>query len=76
MIVHGPLIATLLMDLCRRQAPGATLCRFDYRSVAPLFDTAPFAVEGEPDGDCRSAKVWALDPDNGLAMTAEAGFGD
>jgi 3-methylfumaryl-CoA hydratase len=72
LVVHGPLIATLLMDLLRREAPDARLARFAYRAQGPLFDTAPFAVEGTPGTDGRSAKLWARGPDGALAMSGEA----
>ncbi len=72
LIVHGPLIATLLMDLLRREAPAARLARFEFRALAPLFDTAPFAVEGRPGSGGQSAEVWAKTPDGALAMTAQA----
>jgi 3-methylfumaryl-CoA hydratase len=72
LIVHGPLIATLLMDLCRRQAPERRLTRFDYRARGPIFDLGPFSVNGRPvDG---GAELWALDHQGRLAMTAKAEF--
>ncbi len=42
LVVHGPLIATLLMDHFLRHKPGARVTKFDIRLQAPLFDTAPF----------------------------------
>ena len=73
LIVHGPLIATLLMDLCRRENPEARLSRFDYRAKSPIFDLGPFTVCGNPqDGD--GASLWALDHEGRVAMTAEAEF--
>ncbi|HYM31878.1 MAG TPA: hypothetical protein VEU47_11285, partial [Candidatus Cybelea sp.] len=71
LLVHGPLIATLLMDLCRRES-RARLVRFDYRAVSPLFDDAPFTVNGAPKG--RTAQVWAANASGGLAMQADAEF--
>ncbi|MCW8970411.1 MAG: MaoC family dehydratase N-terminal domain-containing protein [Rhodospirillales bacterium] len=67
-VVHGPLTATLLLDLCRRKAPDAAITGFDYRAVKPLFDTAPFRVEGVLDADGASARVWASDAGGALAM--------
>lgn len=69
LIVHGPLTATLLLDLVRRERPGARITHFDYRAVRPLYDTGPFTVAGEPAADGASAKLWALDPEGALAMT-------
>ncbi|MGH6661702.1 MAG: FAS1-like dehydratase domain-containing protein [Rhodospirillales bacterium] len=74
LIVHGPLIATLLMDLVRRQAPDRVLNRFDYRARSPLFDDGPFTVAGEPAADGATARLWALDGAGSEAMAAEAGF--
>lgn len=74
LIVHGPLIATLLMDLCRRSHPDRRMTRFSFRAVRPLFDTAPFDVMGRPDAAGRTAQLWASGPDGMLAMTADADF--
>jgi 3-methylfumaryl-CoA hydratase len=71
LIVHGPLIATLLMDLLRRNT-GRTAKTFRFRAISPLFDTAPFSVHGRPDGD--TAFLWARNDTGGAAMEAEAGF--
>jgi 3-methylfumaryl-CoA hydratase len=71
LIVHGPLIATLLVDLLRRERPGVELRRFDFKALSPLFDLHPFAVCGRPDGDRRFA-LWARDAEGGLAMRASA----
>jgi 3-methylfumaryl-CoA hydratase len=74
LIVHGPLIATLLVDLLRRNVE-VELARFAFRAVRPLFDTTSFAVCGVPEGDGRAAKVWAQDAEGFLAMEADAEFG-
>ena len=58
LIVHGPLIATLLIDLVERERPGA-LQHFAFRAISPLFDTTPFSVHGSPAGDGASARLWA-----------------
>ncbi|MFT3717554.1 MaoC family dehydratase N-terminal domain-containing protein [Pseudorhodoferax sp.] len=68
LVVHGPLIATLLLDLLRRQLPEARVKTFQFRAVKPLLDTAPFAVCGRQDGD--TVKLWARTEDGLLAMDA------
>lgn len=68
LIVHGPLIATLLVDLFRRERPEATPKAFSFRAMSPLFDTAPFTVAGMPTDD--GARLWAVTPDGGLAAEA------
>ena len=41
LIVHGPLIATQLVDLVRRNAAGALVKRFNFKAVRPTFDLHP-----------------------------------
>ena len=71
LIVHGPLIATLLLDNFRRHAPDARVARFEFRAVRPLFDIHRFTVCGKPTGPRRHA-LWARDHEGALAMEASA----
>ena len=71
LIVHGPLIATLLVDLLRRERPDASVRRFEFKALSPLFDLHPFTVCGKPEGDRRFA-LWARGADGALAMQASA----
>jgi 3-methylfumaryl-CoA hydratase len=75
LIVHGPLIATLLVDLARRQQ-RAPLRSFSFKAVRPTFDLHPFRVSGQPSADGRAAQLWAQDHEGWLTMQAEATFGD
>ena len=70
LIVHGPLIATLLLDLLRRQLPGARLVAFDFKVLRPTFDLHPFSVHGKPREDGRTIDLWAQDHDGFLTMQA------
>jgi 3-methylfumaryl-CoA hydratase len=72
LIVHGPLIATLLIDLLRRERPDATVASFAFRAIGPLFDTAEFAVCGTPGEDGKIITLWARTMDGLLAMEASA----
>ncbi|MEH3086730.1 MAG: MaoC family dehydratase N-terminal domain-containing protein [Xylophilus ampelinus] len=74
LIVHGPLIATLLADLLRRARPDRALARFDFRAVRPSFDGAPMRVAGRPRPDAPDGfDLWAGDAASGaLAMQATA----
>ena len=69
LVVHGPLIATLLVDLLRRNLPSAQVSRVAFRAVSPLFDTAPFSVCGQPE-DGKTVRLWAKNSAGGLAMEA------
>ncbi|KQW01370.1 MaoC family dehydratase N-terminal domain-containing protein [Rhizobacter sp. Root1221] len=72
LVVHGPLIATLLLDLLRRERPGARVTHFDFRAVKPTFDTAPFQVCGRLEGDGHTVRLWAQHLGGALAMDATA----
>jgi len=74
LVVHGPLIATLLVDLARRQRPDARLRSFSFKAVRPTFDLHPFRVKGEPSRDGKGAQLWAQDHEGWLTMRAEAQF--
>lgn len=76
LVVHGPLTATLLLDLCRRERPDSRLTHFAFRAVRPLFEDAGFTVAGAPSEDGSSAQLWALDSEGALAMEATARFAD
>jgi 3-methylfumaryl-CoA hydratase len=72
LVVHGPLIATLLLDLLRRKLPDATIAAFEFKAVKPLFDIAPFSVHGQPEADGRTVRLWARDAEGWLAMSGVA----
>lgn len=69
LLVHGPLTGTLLYDLFRRNMPQAQLKEATVRAMSPLYDTAPFTIEGAPDAAGGSAVCWATAHDGKLAMT-------
>ena len=70
LIVHGPLIATLLMDLVRRHAPDAQVASFRFKAVRPTFDLHPFKLNGRREGN--EVKLWAQDHEGWLTMDAVA----
>jgi 3-methylfumaryl-CoA hydratase len=72
LIVHGPLIATLLMDLLQRELPGADVASFRFKAVRPTFDLDPFHVSGQPQADGKTVRLWASDHEGWLTMDATA----
>jgi 3-methylfumaryl-CoA hydratase len=72
LIVHGPLIATMLVDLLRRNMPQANVAGFEFRAVRPLFDIAAFKIHGQPSADGKSVQLWAQDHEGWLTMQATA----
>ena len=64
LVVHGPLLAHLLMGLAERQL--GRLATFDYRATAPLMVDEPVTL-------CwRDGAVWTRGPDGRLCMTGRA----
>ena len=70
LIVHGPLIATLLTDLLRRNLPDAKVKRFSFKAVRPTFDIHPFTVCGKLEG--KKVSLWGRDHEGWLTMQATA----
>ena len=70
--MHGPLIATLLMDLVRRSLPEADVATFRFKAVRPTFDLNPFRVNGQLQDDGKTIRLWAQDHEGWLTMDATA----
>ena len=70
LVVHGPLSASLLLDLVRQQAPNAAVEHYDYRAVRPLIDGNPFQIQG-----CKTDEgfsLWVVDHEGAMTMQATA----
>lgn len=72
LVVHGPLTATLLLQLLTDTRPEVVVADYAFRAVSPLFDGAAFTVNGRCTG--TTADLWATGPQGQLAMTATATF--
>ena len=71
LVFHGPLQATLLLELLRRERPDADVAEFRFRALRPVFDTAPLAACGAP-ADDGTVRLWIRDAEGALAMDATA----
>ena len=70
LVVHGPLSATLLVDLVRQRFPKADVQHFDFRAVRPLIDGKPFQIQGcETDAGLT---LWVVDHEGAMTMQAQA----
>ncbi len=72
LVVHGPLVATLLLDLAREIAPRAPVGRFAFRALGPLFADRPATLRAWPVRG--GVHAWAFDADGVPAMRAETRF--
>lgn len=68
LVIHGPLLATLLLDSVVRRGERPT--NFNYRARLPLFLPEAFTINGRHDGG--SLELWAASADGRLAMEANA----
>lgn len=69
-VIHGPLLASLLMDLARES--GGPLATFSYRARSPLFLPDEFTTHGRRSS--TDAALWAASADGRLAMDATATY--
>jgi 3-methylfumaryl-CoA hydratase len=72
LVVHGPLLATLLLDLLHRHRPDAQVERFEFKAVRPTFDVHSFRVCGAPAAEGKVIRLWAQDHEGWLTMDATA----
>lgn len=69
LVVHGPLQATLLINLAT-DIGGAQPTEFAFRSVSALFDNAPFMLHAREAGGIL--RLWTARENGPVAMWAEA----
>jgi 3-methylfumaryl-CoA hydratase len=72
LVVHGPLQAILLADLCVRNRPGA-IRSFVFRATAPAFDSQRLRIRGRPAGP-DAVELAALTGDGVCSMVATAEY--
>lgn len=58
LVVHGPLIATLMVGAFTHEHPEKTLRALSYRGLRPLIAPKPFDVAGSIES-AQTARVWA-----------------
>lgn len=73
LVVHGPLIATLLVDLMRRNCEEWPK-NLAVRASAPAFDGEPLRLEGARAAQRAGADLWATNAAGDICMRIEAVF--
>lgn len=73
LVVHGPLLALLALELPRIHAPEQAVRSFSYRLTRPAFHPSRLISVGRPASSSAGITVGAEDAEPSL--TAEAGFG-
>jgi 3-methylfumaryl-CoA hydratase len=73
LVVHAPLLVTLLLDLMAREAPAEPLASLRFRAVRPTFDSSPVQLYGRRSD--RQVDLWTADADNFIGVSAVATLG-
>jgi 3-methylfumaryl-CoA hydratase len=60
LVIHGPLLALLALELPRVHAPGRTVTAFEYRLVRPAFVPAPVIATGTVTSDGKDEVALAV----------------
>jgi 3-methylfumaryl-CoA hydratase len=73
-VVHGPLIATLLLDGLRRHS-DRPVKNFNFKAIRPAFecsDQRHLRVNAQMLTDGQHCRLWAQDHEGWLTMQAQA----
>jgi 3-methylfumaryl-CoA hydratase len=73
LVVHAPLLATLLVDLALRENSGARLVRFRFRAIRPTFDLGAVHLCGKFEGP--EIALWSTDDQDRVGMRVSAILG-
>jgi len=71
LIVHGPLLATLLVELLQVNLPACSIRKFEFKAIRPVFDNNGITVCGQQTNAAEIA-LWIKDHDGFLCMQASA----
>jgi len=72
LVVHGPLLATLLIHHFKQEHPDKKITRFEFRAVNPVFDFDNFQIYGRVEQE--NGELW-IEKNNGqICMKAKISF--
>ncbi|MCO5397841.1 FAS1-like dehydratase domain-containing protein [Ralstonia soli] len=72
LVVHGPMLAMLLLESVRRKFSDCVVLSFEFKGVRPTFVGQRFQVCGKRDSAGSKVLLWVRQEDGALAMTASA----
>jgi 3-methylfumaryl-CoA hydratase len=76
LVVHGPLQAVTLAELCRRHRSDRPLRAFRFRAVSPAFDDGPIRLRGRTDAGGAEVTLRASDHHGATTMQSSATLAD
>jgi len=68
LVVHAPLLVTLLLDLLTRQVPVRALRELRFRASRPTFASSPVTLCAAREG--AQANLWSVDSEGFIGMSA------
>lgn len=71
LVVHGPLLATLMLELLREKLPQERVASFRFAGKAPVFSGRGFQAAGKIDPNSNAVEL-AILSDGQVAMTGQA----
>jgi len=71
LLVHGPLQAIALAEICRRNMPHRRVASFEFRAEHPAFASSPLLFRGRPTGR-DIVELQAITGNHVVSMTATA----
>lgn len=75
LVVHGPLVGMLLLDLAHRNNPDSQITHFSFRALAPVFEGQTLTLKGLPDPDQpQKVTLWCENHQGGRTMKARIQF--
>jgi hydroxyacyl-ACP dehydratase HTD2-like protein with hotdog domain len=74
LVVHGPLLALLCLELPRRHWPRQAVTKLSFRARAPLYAGQACTVTGGPSEGDAGCTMRAAAPDGTAVLTAEGDF--
>jgi 3-methylfumaryl-CoA hydratase len=73
LIVHGPLMGLLQLELARRSNPSRKPATYAFRALSPVFAGAAFTVGAHREGD-GAVTTWIANPKGGLSQQGKVTF--
>jgi len=75
LVVHGPLQAVALAELCRRHVPERTVQLFEFRATSPKFDDGPLLLRGAPEARAGTERAGGATGPDAVELVAFDGRG-
>ena len=72
LIVHGPLLATMMLELLWQNLPEAQLSTFEFKALRPVFDNQACTIRATSPDSEGNVRLWIADHEGALCMQGQA----